>query len=398
MQNAKPVHVLSAYGRVVVDHKFDILYHMPTARRKTASKATRRTTKSATIQRRKTTASLSRKSATNSRLGRAKTTSSTRKRISSVQESSTGLIDVLRIVVVGITLFFIFTLTLSAVLHTLFTRSSQWKDAQRMSVLLTEKMQEGEIDRSLAILSVDVQNDQIYFIPVPDSMSIRALGKYGTFPTGSLTSLYDQEALPVSALRATIGYELGVLSTAMIELNQLDSDMKSGQLAQMLRESLLDPGRSTIGIADRYLLWRRVQFASEARFTSAPIQMTQDGELGSTQKLSQEYVSDPLVRQQQWSVAVVNTTEISGFASRIGEVLSDTGFQVINTSSADQIDLTQAKILISDQLLEDDQSIRYIQALFVDELPVIVDRDMTRRYRSDIVIILGEDLTDLYQR
>jgi len=94
------------------------------------------------------------------------------------------------------------------------------------------------------------------------------------------------------------------------------------------------------------------------------------------------------------SIALVNTTAVDGLAGQIETVLSGGGFSVIRTANDDQVLSTTEMILSSDEGSQKNclKVERKIERLLPGTVEKKVDDEITRRYRADLVVKLGEDM------
>jgi len=113
-----------------------------------------------------------------------------------------------------------------------------------------------------------------------------------------------------------------------------------------------------------------------------------------TDELSNLFLERSLVQSNQaCSIAVINTTDINGLASRISKLLERNGAYIVRTSSNDQ-DLVKSLVMV-DTTKRDCQAIaKKLEALLPYHDEMQFQDNVIQDYRADVVIFLGDNLAD----
>lgn len=96
-------------------------------------------------------------------------------------------------------------------------------------------------------------------------------------------------------------------------------------------------------------------------------------------------------------VAVTNTTSINALASRVSQIIEQSGAVVVRVKSGDS-EFNKSSLYVGEEAESQCQSlITLIKSIFPNELIVVpANKDLTNRYRAQLVLFLGEDLEGIF--
>ncbi len=110
--------------------------------------------------------------------------------------------------------------------------------------------------------------------------------------------------------------------------------------------------------------------------------------------LTESFLERSLVQKEKiCSVAVINTTNINGLATRMSQLLEQGGVYVVRTGSDDQAFVNSLVVLDKDR----DECLptaKKLESLLPNHKPLKIDK-VVNNYRTDIVLFLGKNLEPL---
>lgn len=94
------------------------------------------------------------------------------------------------------------------------------------------------------------------------------------------------------------------------------------------------------------------------------------------------------------TIAVINTTAVNGLAGKIDQVLDADGFSVIRTGNDSQTLAKTELIVSSDKNTQTNcqQAQNKIESLLPGKAVITMDDNVTKQFRADLVLKIGEDL------
>lgn len=96
-------------------------------------------------------------------------------------------------------------------------------------------------------------------------------------------------------------------------------------------------------------------------------------------------------------VAVTNTTSINALASRVSQIIEQSGAVVVRVKSGDS-EFNKSSLYVGEEVEVQCQAlITLIKSIFPSELIVVpANKDLTNRYRAQLILFLGEDLEGVF--
>lgn len=125
----------------------------------------------------------------------------------------------------------------------------------------------------------------------------------------------------------------------------------------------------------------------EPNIGSELIQMTQ------LLNLIQKFFPDTAVRQTSPTIAVINTTTQNGVAKQLGDFFNAWGFSVVQLDSAEEETHQETELIIDEKLI-DSPAMRRLRLSFQNELKYKSDQNILNKYRSQMVLFVGQDFTN----
>lgn len=279
---------------------------------------------------------------------------------------------------IGISIFLLLIILLIRSIHF----GDFFRNQERQVVLLVHK----EVDKSAAyLLEANFTDLSLNVFPLNTETEIN-LGNYGQYRFQSVYPLLASvEQKPLNFVRSTYSFALGRVIDEVwavdraIELSDKKSNLKSIFFSKevfQLPTTLVKKGSWLALIGDPRT--EVVFFDIEEEFPMKTRRNVTDSSLFLC------------------SIAIINTTSVNGLAGQIETVLSSDGFSVIRTDSDSQT-LEDTEIVISSDETSQQNCKKVeekIERLLPGEANHLTDDDVTKEYRADLVVKLGEDMKE----
>lgn len=282
---------------------------------------------------------------------------------------------------------------LSGYLYRMFT-SGVWIDQQRLTLVVGR---EGE---SLAVVSVPPKGPILVLYLDPRVM-VDTIHGYGEYKIGSLLQLGKIEkmgtALMTGSLQQTLALKIhDVVFQSIPNHSQFDLAF----LKSLVRPMALSVIGHPLSITDVYRYFKTLAQLRSDQVIVVPLH---ESRLSYTKTLpdgSVVYVLDKerldgyvqnqmkahFLGEEEYGVAIVNTTPHTGLAASLSRILLNNGMDVVSVGE-NQDHLTQSKIVVANQADLSSLSVQFLQSL----LPLSPEVGDLSGYRAKIVVMLGED-------
>lgn len=302
---------------------------------------------------------------------------------------------ILRIIVSGVAFF-----TIIGGSYLLLSKLSHIRDLSNsftMAFVSTEHEQ-----RSLTLVSLRGNDKSIQLMDIPlnpvDSdqsavesedelvLSIRQLSTQLV-----VTSSQSEQLTPL------IGLQLGIPIDESILIPSGQKIQNKGDLLNLFDPLHKTKLQSSLSYMDRAQIWKYILQTDASHIESHSIV---DGTAESNSSfishsslltIVQKYYSDSVIRKTSPTIALVNTTSQKGLAKQIGDVLNSWGFTVIQVGS-EQVENQHSSALVIDPQLVPSHSLYRLQRLVPGTLSYKSDQNILQKYRSQIVLFIGDDL------
>jgi hypothetical protein len=242
----------------------------------------------------------------------------------------------------------------------------------------------------LLVVQLAAESKKVLIYSVKYQSETQLFSGYGMYPLASIYPLLKIERKSDHYIRATLSAVLGVMVDRIIPVPNMASLFSSETLEkqpQVVMTKLLRPfwfrSLPGVGILEKFqwlsyleqlnLVWvataQRDVFTEGFRFESKYHELN------------------------NCSVAVVNTTIVKGLARRISNVLDGSGLSVIRTA-AEQL-LESESVVVYDPAYPNCMPlVPYIEQSLPSHKAPYADQSAANRFRANIVVILGQDLTN----
>jgi len=295
--------------------------------------------------------------------------------------------------------FFILLISSSIVILSIFyvivQFKSTWDPSEPLNVILVTKKQDNTIHHSLTLLSIRKDEGEVSMLPLSDEQVISALGEYGSFRTDALYQLYKMEKRS-NYLSALLAYRMGFLGVHYIEYSSdLRLDTPQSLIASFSPWNQVK-FKSSLSLIDRYHIWLALRETNQKKMYFLSPEVLQDRSVSEALNTAKNHFSNVHIKKRAPTVAIVNSTDINGFANDLAGILDAYGFAVIHVSSDKNQSLTHSKIVYTDPNVLSTQERDSVKVFFPNSIETVTDEKIAETYRSDIVLFLGKDLESIY--
>lgn len=267
---------------------------------------------------------------------------------------------------------------------------------------------------SVSVVSYNPREGKLIMLEIPQTVLVEVPGGFGNWQIRSVYELGEtsQKGEGASLLKMTIVSFLGIPIDGFLDIGDLDSDLDTEELIELLQKDLIFSLSSLPSVKTDLTLWELIRFKmgiSSVRFDKV-LKLDLLGVLDKekladgTQIYTADSVkldslltpfADPAVKMEHKSIAVFNATEELALAQKVSRVITNLGGNVIITSNASQ------KWDKSHILGEKSQTLKRLNQVFnficsaENDCDKIKPEDWDGESRAEINIILGKDITKL---
>lgn len=282
-------------------------------------------------------------------------------------------------------------------------RMSTWDGRSAISflVVFSEDNQES-LQRSLAIVTLQPEDHSLDVIEIPDTLKIDTIYGYGQYSSSALYGLMKLEKHDMSFLTQTMTFQFGIPVEHVVMLPEKKQNVDIDLLANSFWNQMLFKEVSTFSYLDRVKAWWYLTHVRKDKMTS--IDMLSSGlihgdvlDIIKSDQIISQVFPDPKIREEQISVAIVNTTNEAKLGTRLGRIFFNMGINVVRvTDSKDSYEKTKLVYSYNDH--KNFLATKIIQNIFV--IPkdnVFKEAPITEEYRADLVLLIGEDIAKMFQ-
>lgn len=281
-------------------------------------------------------------------------------------------------------------------------RSSNWGGTHALSFLVVFRGENKEhIQRPLTIVTLKPSEETITTLEIPDTLRIEALHGYGQYPASALYGLMQLEKLPASFLTQAISFQFGIPVSHILVVDEERQQLGVDTLSRLSFENVTMKQSSTLPYLDRLKVWWFISHVRKNKVNQVDLQSSGaiQGDVLDIVKndsIISSIFPDQQLRQEQLSVAVVNTTSEAKLASRVGRALFNMGINVVRVTDTKLLS-EKTYMAYSYDTQKQSETIRVISRMFdVAKNGVVQDVAATNEYRADIVLFIGDDTASVF--
>ena len=304
---------------------------------------------------------------------------------------------------IGSTVFFLLLVSVTAVLLWLgkevwtSLRTQSWTSQEKFNLLILAPQQANALESDMYMLSLTTQDANNFVAKVPANLPLSAWKQYGKFRSSAVPRLYEMNQLPRTYLTSQLAWQTGFIEQAVVELSEplTDSLEDKSSLLTFFGPSTWWERRSQLSLRTQYKIWRSLQSKRDNQIVNVSNDIAKYLEHFPNSYISDlKFLSQTVSVQQGTSVAIVNMTEVNGVGNFIAEILTLLGFRVVHVSSESFEDTQHSRIIVANEQEAASPELLHISAFFPEAPLIVVDSQIASKYRTNYVMVLGEDFRE----
>ncbi len=285
----------------------------------------------------------------------------------------------------------------------LLIRMSTWDGRSAVSFLVVfSEDNEESLHRPLAIVTLQPEDHSLDVIEIPDTLKIDAIYGYGQYASSALYGLMKLEKRDMSFLTRTMAFQFGIPVEHVVMLSEKKQNVDIDLLANSFWNQMLFKEVSTFSYLDRVKAWWYLTHVRKDKMTS--IDMMSSGlvhgdalDIVKCDQVVSQVFPDPKIREEQISVAIVNTTGEAKLGARLGRMFFNMGINVVRVTDSKDV-YEKTKLVYSYNDHKDFLATKIIRNIFtIPKENVFQDTSTTEDYRADLVVLVGEDIAKMFQ-
>jgi hypothetical protein len=244
--------------------------------------------------------------------------------------------------------------------------------------------------QKIYLTHIDPGQNHIDVVSFPADQQVKVVGGYGQYPLRSLYPLLTAEKKSRQFVIASYSQALEKVVDDVWVTNDPQFFQSQLNVSELLRQLVLFKIQGDFTLADRISLYK---FSLGLRQDQVTFTAVQNAEEWVHISAEIEFPS----QAADCSVAIINTTDIVGIGSQFGKILEKSGFAVVRVADANGV--VEKTTLLTDT---DSSTCLDVQSHILHSLPLATknqfDSQAFQKYRGHVVLILGQDLGDIFHQ
>ncbi len=275
-------------------------------------------------------------------------------------------------------------------------RTTTWeKEFDRFNLLILIPDSKEALNKKVYFVSIGGKEEDSYVAELPAEHELQAWNNYGRFRITALPQLYALNGHPDQFFISQLAVQTGLI--ADVELKEDAATEYSitdhRGLTRFFSPFTWWSRRNTLALSSQVRIWRSLEALRNDQVVNVSEQLEKALTQSDTQaNMSQlNFLQNTVTAKQGESVAVVNLTGINGLGGYMAEVLGAQGFRVVHVSSDGFERNKKSEIIVPTHMSLDSRERFYLSHLFPEVPPNVVDKTFTDKYRTEYVVVFGED-------
>lgn len=240
-----------------------------------------------------------------------------------------------------------------------------------------------EESKQLILARFSPRNNEVTVFELDENLEVELIGGYGRYKLGSVYPLLKLEGKDQHYIGASFSLALGMMIDQVVSIDSEDSLTAGDGFSQAISPFVF---KQRLSYQQRLDLLRLMLFTKKA-------EAKWDEPLTDLKDLPARLARYNLESEQNLktcSVTVVNTTNISGLATRVAELLETDGLLVVRiTSIMNQLDKSQ--VVYDSTLPECAQVAEQVVQIIPSYSQKYASQEIATKYRAGTVVLLGSD-------
>ncbi len=266
----------------------------------------------------------------------------------------------------------------------LFRQSYGWKDEK--NILIVPSVIDGS-KSPILLAHIIPQSQRIEVFSFPNETVISLIGGYGKYPLRSVYPLLHLDHKDAQFIRAAYTFGFNELIDQVWATPQAQSFADASQVKQFLTSVAFSPLSTPLNIFDKIWL---MQFTHSLDVQQIEISSPKDLTQWATM---QDKVQFPSLAAD-CPISIVNTTGVSGVGGKVASVLEKSGFSLLRVADDDHVE-AKSTIYVGNSQQKCAAVLAHLPALFPQAVSIRKDIQKTIQFRSEIVIFLGKESSDV---
>lgn len=259
---------------------------------------------------------------------------------------------------------------------------------------------------ALTLVTLKGDEQAVAVLSLPEQLSLEVVGGYGKYRAGAVEGLRLLEKKSPELLLQSIQFQFGISVTDVIWTGPVGGTVsreKREWIEEITWQAASLRGRSTLGVVDRIKMYWYIRNIPQQKFTflnleSAGIFLrSTEGEsnleldVPAFDAVAGDVFRDLALRQEMKTVAVVNASQETKVAAKIGRALGNMGMDVISvTTLPDARESTE--VIAADGRSAGSKTAEAIRRLFeLTPNSLRTNLGEAMQFRADVVLIVGKD-------
>ncbi len=296
----------------------------------------------------------------------------------------------------------IFVISLILTVFVLFMQR-QWRHTGQRVVLLVHE-NEDPVRKPLTLAVLRLEEKEVTFLPIPAEQQIALEDNTVSYSSDALVGYTQLEERSWEYLQYILSLEYGLPIDGILWTGTAPGKVGVGELREVARDALWRRAPTTLTYWDRLQLWRGLFGvpAHQVETLDGISQLLNEDDVLNTSEYQRQYFSvlqDPAIRNSGWSIAILNGSGIQGYASRVAGALEMMGYEVRGVDTVDETLDSEVLLAPNEQtVFAEDIWAKYRLKDTFQHFAQSTDEEITRRRRSNAVIILGTDQAELWEK
>jgi hypothetical protein len=241
---------------------------------------------------------------------------------------------------------------------------------------------------------IDPSQHNINMVSFPAEHEVKVVGGYGQYPLRSLYPLLTTEKKNQQFMLASYSHGLEKTIDEVWVTNDQQFFGSQLNVSELFRQLVFFKIKSKLTVADRISLYRFLLGLRQDQVTFSAVQTDDEWTKVSAKLQFPAQAAD-------CSVAIINTTDIAGIGSQFGKILEKSGLAVVRVADANgSVDKTT--LLTDGGGADKDSLCADLENHILHTLPIEAkqqfDSQAFQKYRGHLVLILGQDMGDVFHQ
>jgi hypothetical protein len=294
------------------------------------------------------------------------------------------------------------SLSLVAIVAMIMTISAVWKWGSWPTynrLLIIGEQSEQPNSPWLGYLVIDPVQNQLSIVWLPTSSKVKVMGGYGEYQLQAVQGLLELDKKSQIFINSALSFGVGRSVDDVLSLPVAQSQTGQTITAPLTQSELETQLWSSMMLAtnpqqklELLRLWLSVK-----RLSTGQVHIVEAPDLESLPGLIARY--DTTDQFSRCSLAVVNTVQVAGLATKVARVLDFSGWPVVRITD-EQPTRPETMVYYQDADIEGSDCATLLPRLtqLLPSQPVgTVNSEITQQYRAKIVIVIGENDREVLQ-